>query len=337
MQLRERSTAAPAVLRRPLRYLDEHTPGGLAGRVVGLVRRVVTEAKEDRLGGLAAEVAFWGVLSVFPTILAMAAALGSLQGLLGGDVAARAEQRVVDLLRTFLTSRADGTVETVRELFREQSGGVVSFGVAAALWSASRGMRAALRAIGEINDLVERRAWLHRTLLALALAVVTPLVTAVALAMVVLGPLLGRGEAVASAWGAGELYVTLWQWLRTPVAFLVLLAWATFFLHVAPHFHRGWRQDLAGGLLTAGLWLVVSLGFRLYLELFGGNAVFGVLGGALVVLLWLYLLSAALLVGAELNAVLSAPTGEDPDAGGSVRGGGDHAPGAPGPAAAHGG
>ncbi|MDP9070279.1 MAG: YihY/virulence factor BrkB family protein [Actinomycetota bacterium] len=270
-----------------------------------VVRGVARGAKEDRLGGLAAEVAFFALLSIFPAFLAIAAALGSLQSLIGGDLAREAQQRVEEFLRTFLTSRAAGTVDAVRDLFRHQSGGVFTFGAGVALWSASRGMRAVLRAIGQIHDLEETRPRLRRAVVALALVLCTLVATAVMLAMVVLGPLLGQGRALARSWGVDELYVTLWEWLRLPVAFLVLLGWATLVLHAAPHVHRGWRHDAAGALLTGVLSLAVSLAFRLYLALFGGNPVFGVLGGALVVLAWLYLLSATLLFGAELNAVLA--------------------------------
>ncbi|HEX2064760.1 MAG TPA: YhjD/YihY/BrkB family envelope integrity protein, partial [Acidimicrobiales bacterium] len=235
----------------------------------------MSAAKADRLGGLAAEVAFFAVLSVFPAFLAVAAALGSLQSVLGGDFAREAEQRVVDFVQTFLTDRAEGTVEAVRDLFREQSGGVFTFGVAVALWSASRGMRAVLRTIGEINELADTRSGTRRALVAVGLVLCSLLATAVMLAMIVLGPLLGRGQALARSWGVGELYLTLWQWLRLPVAFFVLLAWATLILHSAPHRCRGRRHDAAGALLTGVLALVASLAFRLYLDLFGGNPVFG--------------------------------------------------------------
>ncbi|MDQ4130791.1 MAG: YihY/virulence factor BrkB family protein [Actinomycetota bacterium] len=277
----------------------------LPDRAVEVVRGVAREAKDDRLGGLAAEVAFFALLSIFPAFLAVAAALGSLQSVVGGDLAMKAQQRVEEFLQTFLTSRAQGTVDAVRDLFRKQSGEVFTFGVGVALWSATRGMRAVLRAVAEIHDLHEERSRLRRSVVALALVLCTLVVTAVMLAMVVLGPLLGKGRGLARSWGVDDLYVTLWEWLRLPVAFLVLVGWATLVLHAAPHVHRGWRHDAAGALVTGVLSLLVSLAFRLYLAVFGGNPVFGVLGGALIVLMWLYLLSAALLCGAELNAVLA--------------------------------
>ena len=129
------------------------------------------------------------------------------------------------------------------------------------------------------------------------------------LAAIVLGPLFGAGRAVAGWLGVGAAYGAVWTWLGIPLAFFALLAWAALVFHSVPHRHVGWHPHIAGAACTGVLWLFVSFGFRLYLQWFGGNPVFGVLGGALVVLLWLYMLSLALLIGAELNAVLAERSG----------------------------
>lgn len=258
------------------------------------------------MSSLAAEVAFFALLGVFPGLLAVAAALGSLEGLVGAEVAGEAQQRLVDVLATFLTERGQGAIDAVRSLFDEARGGVLTFGVAGALWSGSRGMAAVLRAVGDIYDAEERRSRLRVRLLGLALAVGSILALATMLAMLVLGPLFGLGRALARSVGQADVYGTAWNWATLPVALLLLVAWAVVLLHAAPHRHLGWRHDLVGAGVAALLWLGVSLGLRLYLEIFGGNEVLGVLGGAIVVLLWLYLLSLSLLTGAELNAVLVA-------------------------------
>jgi len=260
-------------------------------------------------------VAFFALLGVFPGLLAVAAALGLLEGLVGAEVAAEAQQRVVAVLATFLTERGQGAINAVRSLFDEARGGVLTFGVAAALWSGSRAMAAVVRAVGEIYDAEERRSGLRVRLLGLALAVGSMLALATMLAMLVLGPLFGLGRAVARSVGLADAYGTVWNWAALPVALLLLVGWALALLHTAPHRHLGWRHDLVGAGVAALLWLGVSLGLRLYLDIFGGNEVLGVLGGAIVVLLWLYLLSLSLLTGAELNAVLAAPTagGREPE------------------------
>lgn len=99
------------------------------------------EWRDDRVGGVAAEIAFFGVLSLFPALLAMAAALGALDAIASHDVAARAEAEVVDFLRGVLTDDASGTVEAVERLFSDTSPGVATIGTAAAAWAASRGVR----------------------------------------------------------------------------------------------------------------------------------------------------------------------------------------------------
>ena len=275
------------------------------GRVVDVVRQMARDAKDDRVTGLGAEVAFFALLSVFPGLLTVAAGLGVLDGLFGSELVTRAQGEVVSVLDTFLTDRAQGTAEAIQELFEQASGGVFTFGVVAAVWAASRGMSTVLRTLAQIYDFEDTRSRIRTRLIAVGLALASMLLIVVTLTAMVVGPLFGAGQTVARWVGLNAAYGVAWQWLGVPVAFLALLAWATVVFHSVPHRHVGWRQHIGGAALTGVLWLVVSLGFRLYLQLFGGNPVFGILGGALVVLVWMYLLSLALLVGAELNAVLA--------------------------------
>lgn len=276
-----------------------------------VVVRVARGWREDDVSGLAAQVAFFAVLSIFPALLALAAALGFLEQLVGGDVAREAQQRVVDVLTTFLSDEASGAVEAVEALFEEGRGGVLTFGFVGAVWAASRGTSAVLRALGNVYDVVETRSRVRTRLVGMALAVGSLIFIALMLAVLVVGPLFGVGRYLAGLVGLDEAYRAAWRWAGLPVAFAVLVAWAGAMLHAAPHRHTTWKRELIGAAVTGALWLAVSVGFRLYLELFGGNEVFGVLGGALILLIWLYLLSAALLVGGEVNAVLATPAGDD--------------------------
>lgn len=273
--------------------------------MVDITRKVAHDSKEDRLTGLAAEVAFFSLLSVFPGLLTIAAGLGSLDSLFGSAVLARAQREVISVLETFLTDQAAGTAEAIEALFEGGSGGVFTFGVVVAVWSASRGMSTVMRTLAEIYDVEDRRSRLQTRLLAVGLALASMVLIVVTLTALVVGPLFGAGRRVADWVGAADVYGTLWQWAGVPVAFTVLLVWAATVFHSVPHRHVGWRQHVVGAGLTGVLWLLVSGGLRLYLEFFGGNPVFGILSGALVVLLWMYLLSLALLLGAELNAVLA--------------------------------
>lgn len=265
------------------------------------------EAGEDRVGGLAAEVAFFVILSVFPGLVAMAAALAFLGSVLGAEVAQAAQTRVVDFLQTVLTDESSETVDAVRRLFVDRQTGLLTLGAGAAVWATARGFAAVIRALDVAYDVEETRGWARRQGLAVLLSLGSILAAAIMLAMLVVGPLLGAGTAVAGAVGLGEQFATAWDWLRLPVVILVLVAWSTTVLHLAPNHASPWRHDLAGAAFTTAWWLAGSVGFRYALALAsGGNQVFGALGGALVLLAWIYVLALGLLLGGELNAVLSA-------------------------------
>lgn len=250
-------------------------------------------------------MAFFSLLSVFPGLLTVAAGLGALDGIFGSELLARAQREVITVLETFLTDQAAGTSEAVESLFEGASGGVFTFGVVTAILAASRGMSTVLRTMGQIYDVEDRRSRLRKRFVAVGLALASMVLIVVTLTALVVGPLFGAGRTVARWIGFADVFGAVWQWVGVPLAFLVLLGWAVMVFHSVPHHHVGWRQHVGGATLTGVLWLLVSGGFRVYLQFFGGNPVFGILGGALAVLVWLYLLSLALLLGAELNAVLA--------------------------------
>ena len=293
--------------------LQDWAAGRLAGAPgwlrdgVAVVLRVVRQSIEDRVGGLAAEVAFFGVLSLFPGLLVVAAALGSLEGLIGGDLAGRAEELVLSFLDRILTEQAAGAVAAVRELFARPRGGLLTLASLLALWGLSRGFVAVIRALDLAYDLEEQRSLVHQRLTALGLALSAVAVAVVLLAAVVVGPLLGGGLRLAGWLGLDQEFAATWGWLRWPVAFAVLVAWGTTLYHIGPYRRTPWRAGLPGAALAGILCLAVSVGFGAYLRLAAAaNQVLGALGGGLILLVWLYLLALAVLVGGELNAVLLA-------------------------------
>ncbi|MBA3282232.1 MAG: YihY/virulence factor BrkB family protein [Acidimicrobiia bacterium] len=274
-------------------------------------------SQEDRVTGLAAEVAFFSLLSLFPGLLTIAAGLGALDSLFGSTLLARAQQEVISVLETFLTDQAAGTAEAVDALFEGGSGGVFTFGVVTAVWSASRGMSTVMRTMAQIYNVEDTRSGLKTRLVAVGLALASMVLIVLTLTALVVGPLFGVGRTIAQWIGAADIYGVVWQWAGVPVAFVTLLVWAAAVFHAVPHRHVGWRQHVGGAALTGVLWLLVSGGLRVFLGVFGENPIFGILSGALVVLVWMYLLSLALLLGAELNAVL-AERADVPDHGTDV-------------------
>lgn len=283
---------------------DDRPPASERARWVG--RRLAEEWSHDRVPDTAAAVAFWAVLSLLPAFLTIASLLGPLDSLLGGELAQDVQDEVLGFLGRILTDEAGGTIDTARSLFEDERPGLLTFSLLAAVWTVSRAFAALVRALDVAYDVVERRSWLRIRAIGLAVAVGTLLAATLLLVALVLGPLFGTGEEIAAEIGLGDQFVFLWDVARLPFAFVVLVLWAATVFHVAPDHRSSWRSDLPGAVVTAGLWLVFSGGLRLYLELAqAGNAVFGALGGALIVLLWFWLLSLAILIGAELNFVLA--------------------------------
>ncbi|MBW3611053.1 MAG: YihY/virulence factor BrkB family protein [Actinobacteria bacterium] len=264
-------------------------------------------------------MAFFAMLGLFPALVASAAVLGSLDGLVGRELAAEAELAVLGFLDRVFTDDANGVLEAVRSLFTERKTGLLTLGLLTAVLAATRSFFGALRALEVAYDL-EPSPIRQSALIAVLLAVGSVGILVVMLTLLILGPLLGSSQEVADALGQRGLFTFAWRVLRPPLAFAALVAWAVTVLHVASRgsranglpwwslrgWRRGWRSHIPGGLLTGVWWLAVSFAFRLYLDLASGtNPVFGVLGGAMILLLWLYLLSTGLLLGGELNAVLA--------------------------------
>lgn len=276
-----------------------------AGRwVVTLARELVHEWRADRLSGLAAEMSFFALLSLFPLLLALASMLGSLESVVGEDLTDDAQREVVDGLESVLGPGSEVT-EAVSDLFDRASPGVLTIGVLVAVYASSRGFSAVVKALDVAYDLEHPRSWVATKVIGLLLSVGSLVVLVVILTFVVIGPLFGEGADLAEWLGVGSGFATAWDWLRWPAAALVLVAWVTTVFHVAPAHTSPWRWEVPGAVFATVVWLAASLGFRLYLDLTGeGNAVLGVIGGVLSLLTWIYLMSIGLLLGAELNAII---------------------------------
>ena len=271
-----------------------------------LVVEVINKADRDRLLGLAAETAFFAVLTLFPVLLVVAAVLGQLGTIVGEANAARVEQAVLEFLDRLLTDSASGAVETVSDLFRTSSN-ALTFATLLALASLSTAFATLINTVNIAYDVPETRGWWRRRWLGLVLGFGTVLTGAIAVTLLVVGPLFGRAQEVVGRIGLGPEYEFLWYYARWPVAFGSLVLWATTMDYLMPNRRTKWRYDLPGGLLTALLWLAASVGLNLYLQLVVTRSpLFGALGGGLILMTWFYLLCVALLAGAELNTILLA-------------------------------
>lgn len=265
----------------------------------------VQEVERDRLLGLAAETAFFVVLGIFPALLIAVSLLGVLDVIVGADLAQAAQASIIGALDLVLTEEATGVLDSIENLFSQTRGQLLTLAAAGALVTLSGAFTVVINALNIAYGTVERRSWLKRRLLGVVMGLMTMAVGAVALAVLIIGPLFGRGPALAESWGLGSAFTFTWQVLRLPLLAVGVVAWTAALFHFAPSGRTRWRDTVPGAVLTTTLWLVASAGFHLYLRIAAsGNPVLGAFGGGAIVMIWVYLLSLALLLGGELNSTL---------------------------------
>lgn len=308
--------------RRAQRWADARG-GTVAGRNPwGVAIDTIRCAVADRVTGLAAEMAFFALLSLVPLVVALGASLGWLEVLVGQDALDRTREGVLAALGTVFSAQAIGEVvrPLVEGLLEEQRGGVALSSVLVALWLASRVFTATIRALDLAYNVEERRGLVVQRLLALVFALGAVLTASATLLLGVLGPLLGTAGEIADRLGLGELFASVWALARWPLVLAVAVGFFATVYRFGPNVRNTWRQCLPGAVLGVALWLLVSFGLRIYLATAGSPigqfeagaeaaALLGVIGTVVAAILWTYLTSVALLVGGEFNAVLAARAG----------------------------
>jgi membrane protein len=267
---------------------------------VGLLPVRTAQASVDhRIHGLAAEAAFYALLSIPPLMLAIVGSIGYIAGLLGTEARERIEIVVLDLPGAVLTPAAAGFVQPMLEqILAEGRFEIVSLGFLIALWGGSRSVNVFLVALPIAYGIDDPRPVWQRRVLAYALTLGGALVLAVLIPALILGPALIVGFLPGGDDGGGMIELAFW-----PILGLVTLLLIAVLYDIGVPWHTPFRRDLPGALLAMALWLLGAAALRSYVEAaLRTDDIYGPLATPLVVLLWLYLTAFAVLLGAELNA-----------------------------------
>ena len=262
-----------------------------------IVKQTVAEIGNDNVLGLSAQLAFYFFLALFPALLFFVALLGYLP----------IEDLLTELLAA-LGSVAPGDVlallrQQLDELAQGSSGGLLTVGVAGAVWSSSAAMVAIIDALNRAYDVTDWRPWWKRRGLAVALTLALALFIIVAMALVLIGPDVAAWFARRA--GLGSAFAVAWAIARWPVMIFLIVLGVDLVYHFAPNRRRIWVWLSPGSLLATALWLLTSFGFKFYVSNFANyNATYGAIGGVIVMLLWFYVSAFAILIGAEMNGVI---------------------------------
>ena len=272
------------------------TLGGLSWKVLG--KRVYAEVMDDDVLGRAAQLSYYFLLALFPALLFLTSLLGYM---VGEDSQLR--QGLFTYLSTVLPGEASKLVsQTVTDVTQSSGGGKLSFGILATLWAASNGMGAISESLNAAYDLKETRPWWKVRLTAVGLTLALTLLIVTALVLVLYGHDLA--DAVAGWLGLGSAFATGWKIVQWPLVLIfVLLAFALLY-YFGPDAHRqDWKWITPGAVVGVALWLLISFGFKTYLEFFNSySATYGSLGAVIILMLWFYFTGAAILIGGEINS-----------------------------------
>jgi membrane protein len=272
-----------------------------------LARRVVRAAQKDELFERASGLAFDLLFALFPLLFILLAVFNLF--------AAHSIQLRTSLLAYFadlLPTLAFQLLNvTATELAANSGGEKLIAGIAASLWFISGGISSIISSLNVAFRVEESRSWFKVRAIALALALVISILILSALAIVLVS-----GSLVD--WMGVQLHlksemIVMWKALQWPTAVLFVVFSYALIYHFGPNLRdQRWHWITPGSVFGAASWMTASVGFRFYLEFVNNyTVVFGSLGAAVILLVWLYVTGLAFLVGGEINASIDRATGHD--------------------------
>jgi membrane protein len=264
-----------------------------------VLKRTGLEFQEDSMPDWAAALTYYGLLSLFPALIALVSILG-----LFGDPQTTTRQITDIVTQIGPSSAADTFSGPIESITSNQSTAGIMFvaGLVVALWSASNYVGAFMRASNIAWETPEGRSFFKlrplQILITLAMVIMLALV---ALALVLTGPIV---EAVGGAIGIGETALQVWDIAKWPVLLVVVILMFSVLYYAAPNVKvPGFRWITPGSIFAVVVWLIASALFAFYVANFGSyDKVYGTLGGVVTVLVWMWITNLALLFGVELNA-----------------------------------
>jgi membrane protein len=263
------------------------------------LRRTLSEFREDNLSDWAAALTYYGLLALFPALIAMV----SLIGIFGDPQTTTA--KLTEIITELGPESGAETFEgPIKSIVENQSAAGLAFvaGLAVALWSASGYVGAFTRASNIIYETPEGRPfWKLRPLqIAVTLAVIV-MMALLAIGLVLTGPVV---EAIAGPVGLSGTAVDVWNVAKWPAMAAIFILMVDVLYYTTPNVKiRGFKWVTPGAIVAIVVWAIASTLFALYVANFGSyDKTYGTLAGLVVLLLWFWITNLAILFGHQLNA-----------------------------------
>lgn len=264
-----------------------------------LLRETVGICLRYRVTGLASEAGFFALLSLPPLVLGLVGGVGYVGAAVGADAVAQVRGQIERYANeVFASASVVNTVtSSIDDVLDRGRLDIISIAFALSLWSGSRVLNVFIDTISIMYGQGGERGIIRTRALSFSLYVAALLIGAVVLPLVLLGPSL-LDDLLPASW---RFVLTLY-W---PVVVTLTVASLASLYHLATPRRSSWRRDVPGAVLALVLWIVASFALRLVISAsVGGASIYGPLAASIVVLIWLYSLAIAVLIGAALNAAI---------------------------------
>jgi len=261
------------------------------------LKELYRKTVDDDIRNGAAVLGFYLMLAIFPAMIFVLSVIAYLP-------IPNVDQAIMDLLRQAVpASAADMFAGVVQEVTQEQRGGLLSFGLLAALWATSTGMYAIMQQLNIAYDVDEGRGFLRARLVAIALSLLFVVLVVGGFSLIVLGGQIQ--EWLGARFGLGDAllaFLIVFRWVI--IVGGLLLAFSVIY-YLAPNVEQKFKFITAGSVVGVVVLLVASLAFAWYTQNFGNyDATYGSVGAVMVLMMWLYIAGLAILFGSEINALI---------------------------------
>ncbi len=259
-----------------------------------MARHLYDKIKEDEVTGLAAQLAYYFLLSIFPLLIFTITLLPFLPV---------SQADLMEVLHAYAPAESANLLESsLKDIMAKQNGGLLSFGILATIWSASNGTNAIIRALNHAYDIEETRSFIKVRGLALILTIGLILVVVISLLLPVFGKYILN--IVFDFLGFEPSFV--YDILRWVISIAVITFVFMIMYWFGPNLKMKWIDSLPGAIFASVGWAVSSLGFSFYVNTFSNfSSTYGSLGGIIVLMLWLYISGLVIIIGGEINGVWS--------------------------------
>lgn len=265
------------------------------GETIPLLKKIAIRIKEDEIFDLAAQLAYYFLLSIFPLIIFMMTLLPYLP---------IKQEDLLGIIETFAPGDSMSLIKDNLDQVLDKNGTLLSFGIIATIWSASNGLNAIVKAFNKAYDVKETRSFIVARGMSILLTLAMIAVVVIALLLPVFGEQIGL--FLFSQFNLSDQFLSVWnavRFLASPaILFIVFLALYWF----APNKKLTCISAVPGAIFATVGWVVVSLAFSYYVGNFGNySATYGGIGAIIVLMIWFYLTGIIIIIGGEINAYFS--------------------------------